>query len=163
MANLREEQERLANPENSAQTAPEQVAPHEELAGSASGLTLARLLFRRAVESRRRAINFNWENLSELLQTESTEEPVSLALDLKIPSSTVLLESWVKNRLPASEIAGIKALAVRVFDDEAAAIAWLQEPNLATDSKPPVSLLGTSGGYERVQNLLLRIQYGVLA
>jgi putative toxin-antitoxin system antitoxin component (TIGR02293 family) len=78
-------------------------------------------------------------------------------------STNELEESWINAHLPKTEIAEIKELSERVFDDKEVATAWLRQPNLATDDKPPIELLGTSDGFERVKNLLLRIQYGVLA
>jgi putative toxin-antitoxin system antitoxin component (TIGR02293 family) len=65
--------------------------------------------------------------------------------------------------LPQTEIEIARELAADVFGDEDLGKNWLLEPNMATDDKPPLSLLGTSGGLERVKNLLLRLQYGVLA
>jgi putative toxin-antitoxin system antitoxin component (TIGR02293 family) len=57
----------------------------------------------------------------------------------------------------------ITALAISVFGKEETAKEWLSERNLATDDKPPIGLLDTAEGVERVKNLLLRIEYGVLA
>lgn len=78
-------------------------------------------------------------------------------------SSAPLEARWVEAHLPQSQIEEIRLLATRAFDDEDLATSWLTEPNLATDEKPPIALLGTPQGFDRVQNLLLRIQYGVLA
>jgi len=71
--------------------------------------------------------------------------------------------SWIQMHLPQTEIEIARELAADVFGDEDLGKNWLLEPNMATDDKPPLSLLGTSGGLERVKNLLLRLQYGVLA
>jgi putative toxin-antitoxin system antitoxin component (TIGR02293 family) len=60
-------------------------------------------------------------------------------------------------------LAQLQALAEEVFGDKTMALDWLQQPNLATDGRPPIDLLSTSDGFERVKNLLLRIEYGVLA
>ena len=73
------------------------------------------------------------------------------------------MEDWINDHFPADQIADATALATEVFGDEAVALAWLREPNLATDNKAPVAILGTPEGLERVKNFLLRIQYGVLA
>lgn len=54
-------------------------------------------------------------------------------------------------------------LASSIFGDRQVAKEWLSEPNLATDNKPPVALLGSDSGLLRVQTLLHRIEYGVLA
>lgn len=71
--------------------------------------------------------------------------------------------SWIQTHLPKDDIESARELATEVFGDEDLGKSWLLEPNLATDDRPPLSLLGTTGGLERVKNLLLRIQYGVLA
>jgi uncharacterized protein (DUF2384 family) len=71
--------------------------------------------------------------------------------------------SWIQTHLPKNDIESARELATEVFGDEDLGKSWLLEPNLATDDRPPLSLLGTTGGLERVRNLLLRIQYGVLA
>jgi uncharacterized protein (DUF2384 family) len=57
----------------------------------------------------------------------------------------------------------LETLATAVFGDKDVGIRWLRQPNLATDNAPPVDLLMSEGGLERVKNLLLRIEYGVLA
>ena len=58
--------------------------------------------------------------------------------------------------------ASIEMLANKVFGDPQTAKEWLLEPNLATDNRSPLSLLGTNDGFLRVQILLRRIEYGVL-
>jgi hypothetical protein len=50
-----------------------------------------------------------------------------------------------------------------VFGDPGIAARWLQEPNLATDGRPPAALLESEQGYGRVRTLLDRIDYGDLA
>ena len=50
-----------------------------------------------------------------------------------------------------------------MFGDATAAMEWLQDPNLATYNKPPISLLGSDEGFEHVKTLLMRIEYGNLA
>lgn len=73
-----------------------------------------------------------------------------------------LTESWVAMNTPLTQIQSAMALATDVFGDEKVAEEWLGEPNLATDEKPPLALLGTESGFERVRALLQRIEYGVL-
>ncbi len=53
--------------------------------------------------------------------------------------------------------------ATEVFGDRAVAERWMQTPNLATDNRPPATLLGSEQGYLRVKALIDRIDYGVLA
>jgi len=70
---------------------------------------------------------------------------------------------WVMQNLPRFQIESVLRLAVSVFENEEVAREWLNQPNLATDEKPPIALLGTEEGFLRVQTLLHRIEYGVLA
>ncbi|MFL6446200.1 MAG: antitoxin Xre/MbcA/ParS toxin-binding domain-containing protein [Bryobacteraceae bacterium] len=135
MANPREEQERLANPVPS--TEPLAWVKEPQLPISSTKLDEAAKALGEAV--------------IVALASAAATQIVSKFLEGAKKDST------------ASDIAKIQSLATQVFDDEKSAVAWLHEPNLATDNLPPMSVLGTPDGYKRVQNLLLRIQYGVLA
>jgi putative toxin-antitoxin system antitoxin component (TIGR02293 family) len=73
-----------------------------------------------------------------------------------------LAAHWISSHLPNQQIQQISELAKDVFGDEAVAKEWLLEPNLATDNKPPIDLLGSVEGYARIHTLLKRIEYGVL-
>jgi hypothetical protein len=77
--------------------------------------------------------------------------------------SDSLLLHWVRQHLPVDQINEIRTLATAVLDDEKVAASWLTRPNPATDGRPPLDILGEHLGFERVKNLLLRIEYGVLA
>ena len=74
-----------------------------------------------------------------------------------------LSAQWVASHLPSRQIQSIFQRAEDVFGIPEVAGKWLQEPNLATDGQPPITLLGSEGGYARVKTLLDRIDYGVLA
>lgn len=74
-----------------------------------------------------------------------------------------LAQTWIRRHLPAAEIEAISTLASAVIGDKNKATQWLSEPNVATDNRAPIDLIGEKDGYERVKNLLLRIEYGVLA
>jgi putative toxin-antitoxin system antitoxin component (TIGR02293 family) len=63
---------------------------------------------------------------------------------------------------PSTQIESVMKLANDVFEDQNVASEWLKEPNIATDEKPPLSLLGTDEGFNRVATLLHRIEYGIL-
>ncbi len=76
---------------------------------------------------------------------------------------TVVAQHWISTHFPAAQISEVTKIAQRIFGDEGTALTWLREPNLATDNQPPIDLLGTSGGFSRVRDLLLRIEFGVLA
>jgi len=73
-----------------------------------------------------------------------------------------LSAQWVASHLPSKQIQSIFRHAEGVFGAPEVAGKWLQEPNLATDGRPPITLLGSEGGYARVKTLLDRIDYGVL-
>ncbi len=71
--------------------------------------------------------------------------------------------AWVEQNLPKAQIQSVLELASNIFESESAAKEWLNQPNLATDEKPPIALLGTEEGFLRVQTLLHRIENGILA
>jgi len=68
---------------------------------------------------------------------------------------------WTANNLPAEDIARILEIASEAFDDADRARRWLEEPNIQTGNKPPVSLIGTPEGFAAVESVLRQIQYGV--
>ncbi len=74
-----------------------------------------------------------------------------------------LVQHWIKAHVPTAQIQEIAVLAFTVLDDKNQAVKWLTEPNLATDNRPPIDLIGERDGFDRVKNLLLRVEYGVLA
>jgi len=88
--------------------------------------------------------------------TSSNLRPASL------PLTPLRLGQWIKTHAPVEQIREIEALAETVIGDRQQAFQWLSEPNAATDDKAPMDLLGDQSGYDRVKNLLLRIEYGVL-
>ncbi|HSU58520.1 MAG TPA: MbcA/ParS/Xre antitoxin family protein [Bryobacteraceae bacterium] len=63
-----------------------------------------------------------------------------------------------------SQASEITQLAIEVFEDANYAAAWLNERNVALDNRSPAEVvMSDPKGTEVVKNLLLRIQYGVLA
>ena len=84
-------------------------------------------------------------------------------LPLQSEAIDFLNAAWVEHKLPRAQIEAAMELALSVFEDRDIAKEWLNEPNLATDNKPPIALLGSDEGFSRVQTLLHRIEYGVLA
>ncbi len=74
-----------------------------------------------------------------------------------------LTESWIVSNAPTEQIEKALQVATAVFEDAQFAKDWLNQPNLATDGKPPIALLGTEEGFGRLELLLRRIEYGVLA
>jgi putative toxin-antitoxin system antitoxin component (TIGR02293 family) len=89
----------------------------------------------------------------------STEEHAPPTSHVANPTTTELIrddfEAWIPD--------DILRLAVAVFGDRQTARNWLRQPNLATGNVAPINLLNTAAGFYNVRNLLLRIQYGVLA
>jgi hypothetical protein len=65
------------------------------------------------------------------------------------------------NNLTSEGMARILAIASAAFDDDERATRWLQEPNIQTGNRPPVSLIGTREGFATVESVLRQIQYGV--
>jgi hypothetical protein len=103
---------------------------------------------------------------------EYTKQPatgVGSSFGLSIPSAMAtpdmsdLSLAWVEQNLPRAQMQSVLELAINVFENESVAREWLNQPNLATDERPPIALLGTEEGFLRVQTLLHRIEYGVLA
>lgn len=60
-------------------------------------------------------------------------------------------------------LARVVERAVEVFEDEAAALAWLKAANDALGGASPISLLDTDLGADAVMNTLGRIEHGVFA
>ena len=74
-----------------------------------------------------------------------------------------LVRHWINSHVPTDQIHEMTVLATQVMEDKDKAVTWLRRPNIATDNRPPVDLLGEKQGYDRVRSLLLRIEHGVLA
>ena len=61
----------------------------------------------------------------------------------------------------AVRLARAFALALDVFAGrKAAVIAWLHEPIVALGGKPPVDFLDTDAGLRKIEQILLRLDYG---
>lgn len=52
------------------------------------------------------------------------------------------------------------SLGERVLGSSEQASAWLTSPLLSLGGEPPITMLDTVRGYERVKNKLLQIEYG---
>lgn len=79
------------------------------------------------------------------------------------PQPQRLIQRWIQFHVPTAQIEQINILATSVLEDADKAVQWLSQPNPATDDRAPIELIGEPQGFERVKNLLLRIEYGVLA
>jgi len=64
----------------------------------------------------------------------------------------------------AYRVARILALATEVLEDEEAARRWLHEPQMALGGETPLHLVALGGsGPEEVEELLMRMEYGIYA
>lgn len=78
------------------------------------------------------------------------------------------LRRRTQGRLSADEsdrlyrLARVLAHANRVFEDLAASADWIRTPNLALGDAPPLTLLDTDLGVEQVDQVLGRIEHGVV-
>ncbi|HXS99641.1 MAG TPA: antitoxin Xre/MbcA/ParS toxin-binding domain-containing protein [Elusimicrobiota bacterium] len=57
----------------------------------------------------------------------------------------------------------VAKLAGSVFEDAARGFEWLRRPQVGLGGATPLSLLDTEPGFEAVESLLERIEYGVIA
>jgi len=60
-------------------------------------------------------------------------------------------------------VARIFSQAVDVFEDEESARKWLRSPQIGLGKRIPLELLSTEAGSREVEDLLGRIEYGVLS
>jgi putative toxin-antitoxin system antitoxin component (TIGR02293 family) len=63
--------------------------------------------------------------------------------------------------LPLTRLVPVIAHAVAVFGDEQKATHWLTTPLALFDNHPPMELLATSEGIERVELTLTRIEHNI--
>ena len=69
---------------------------------------------------------------------------------------------WAANNVPDQELRRALDLATEVFGDRDKAMFWLQDRNLQTGNRPPVSILGTPSGLQIVETVLGQIKYGMI-
>jgi putative toxin-antitoxin system antitoxin component (TIGR02293 family) len=122
------------------------------------------------------------EYSSELTEVTREGLPVEtlslLAKDLGVERKTVarvvgisertLNRRIAKNeRLSAAEsdrlvrLARVIAMAMDTLEGSAKASSWLQRPNMVLDGQRPLDLLDTDAGVRSVEEVLLRIEYGL--
>lgn len=102
----------------------------------------------------------------EIVTDSGKKFPLGITFFEGNPESAVspkLLGCWIDAHVPTAQIEEITSLATTVLEDADKAITWLSAANPATDGRAPIELMGEPQGFERVKNLLLRIEYGVLA
>ena len=69
---------------------------------------------------------------------------------------------WAANNVPAEELRKALDLATDAFGDRDTAMLWLQDRNIQTGNKPPVSILGRPNGLQIVATVLGQIKYGII-
>jgi len=65
------------------------------------------------------------------------------------------------NESKQSRLVQLTALARRVVEDDNEADRWLIQPQSGLGNRRAIDLIGSELGYQQVENLLLRIEYGV--
>jgi putative toxin-antitoxin system antitoxin component (TIGR02293 family) len=106
------------------------------------------------VDALKNELNFNDNEMADVLGT----------------SQSTLLR-WRKSHkdldIPASErlvrFARILEIATAVLDDKLRAWSWLKRPQFGLGGKVPIELMKSETGAREVENLLMRIEHGVLA
>lgn len=104
-------------------------------------------------------------------------ESVCRRLQLTLPETATILHTPIRTlarrkrerKLQAVEsdrlvrLARVAAHAVAVFGDESTTAAWLRRPNRALGGEMPFRLLDTEVGTAQVEDVLGRIEYGIVA
>lgn len=91
----------------------------------------------------------------------------SLLASLRIPSSTLTRKLAAGDRLSSGEsdrvsrVILIHAHATDVFESRDLAAQWMQTPHAELDDEMPVAMLDTQTGYDEVQRILQRIEFGI--
>ena len=73
-----------------------------------------------------------------------------------------LASVWAADNVPAEELRKALDLATDAFGDRDTAMLWLQDRNIQTGDKPPVSILGRPNGLQIVGTVLGQIKYGII-
>lgn len=95
------------------------------------------------------------------------DRQLSATLGLSARTMTRLRKSKRRLPLPVGDrlyrLAHAFTLAVDVLEDPARARAWLHAPQVGLNNKVPLEVLATEAGAREVEDLLQRIEHGVLA
>jgi putative toxin-antitoxin system antitoxin component (TIGR02293 family) len=102
------------------------------------------------------------------IATELLEIPVqTLLASLRLPSSTINRKIAQGERLSAGESDRaartmlIYAQAKDVLEDGGLAAEWLLRPNVELGGERPLDTLDTQTGFDRVRDILVRLEHGV--
>ncbi len=91
----------------------------------------------------------------------------SLLTSLRIPSSTLTRKLSASDRLSSGEsdrvsrVLLVHAHATDVFEDRDVAAQWMLAPHAELAEESPIAMLDTQIGYDQVQRILYRIEFGV--
>jgi putative toxin-antitoxin system antitoxin component (TIGR02293 family) len=106
------------------------------------------------------------EHVKEILKLSDREISSALGVSEKTAwrmrhAPAKRLTSVTSDRL--YRLARIFALAEEVLEDREQAREWLRSPQVGLDNRVPFELLETEAGAREVEDLLLRIEHGVLS
>lgn len=102
------------------------------------------------------------------IASELLEIPLQALLTaLRLPSSTINRKISSGERLSAGEsdraarTVLIYGQARDVLEQDKLAAAWLQRPSVELGGERPLDMLDTQAGYDRVRDILVRLEHGV--
>lgn len=124
---------------------PERTGPFELIAQSRSGVSHAEV-----------------RQLASLL--ELTIRELAILLSMNERTMARRLVSGSLNKVESERLLLLKALAahgLRVFEDQGKFNRWLRRPLEILDGQSPLQLLDTATGFQVVDQILGRIEYGV--
>lgn len=64
--------------------------------------------------------------------------------------------------MPPLRLISISARAGEVFSNQQKALQWLRSPNPSLEGLTPLEVAATDKGYQEVEDILTRIEFGVL-
>ena len=76
--------------------------------------------------------------------------------------ATTQSNSEVTEFPPPARLMSISVHAGEVFANQEKAIHWLRSPNPSLEGKTPLEAAQTDQGYQKVEDVLVRIEHGVL-
>jgi putative toxin-antitoxin system antitoxin component (TIGR02293 family) len=91
----------------------------------------------------------------------------TLLESLRLPNSTIARKKSAHERLGASESDRVArvlitfAYARDVFEHAGSAAEWMKFPHAELDGEPPFAMLDTQPSFDRVRDLLMRVEFGV--
>jgi putative toxin-antitoxin system antitoxin component (TIGR02293 family) len=76
--------------------------------------------------------------------------------------ATTQVNSEVTEFPPPARLMSISVHAGEVFANQEKAIHWLRSPNPSLEVKTPLAAARTEQGYREVEDILVRIEHGVI-